>query len=40
MITADRFISVSYIICILTLLLMPLADLHFCAELDFVTPSL
>jgi hypothetical protein len=31
-------ISVSFIICILTLLLMPLAGLHFCVGLDFVTP--
>jgi hypothetical protein len=27
-----------YIICMLTLLLMPLAGLHFCVGLDFVTP--
>jgi hypothetical protein len=33
-------IKVSFIICILTLLLMPLAGLHFCVGLDFVTPSL
>jgi uncharacterized membrane protein len=33
-------ISVSYIICVLTLLLMPLAGLHFYVRLDFVTPSL
>ncbi len=33
-------ISVSFIICMLTLLLMPLAGLHFCVGLDFVTPSL
>jgi hypothetical protein len=31
-------ISVSFIICVLTLLLMPLARLHFCVGLDFVTP--
>jgi hypothetical protein len=31
--------SVSFIICTLSLLLMPLADLHFCG-LDFVPPSL
>jgi hypothetical protein len=30
--------SVSLIICMLTLSLMPLADLHFCVGLDFVTP--
>jgi hypothetical protein len=33
-------ISVSYLICMLTHLLMPLAGLHFCVGLDFVTPSL
>jgi hypothetical protein len=33
-------LSVSFMICILTLLLMPLAGLHFCVGLDFVTPSL
>jgi hypothetical protein len=33
-------ISVSFLICMLTLLLLPLAGLHFCAGLDFVTPSL
>jgi hypothetical protein len=33
-------VSVSFIICMLTLLLMPLAGLHFCVELDFVTPLL
>jgi hypothetical protein len=33
-------ISVFFIICMLTLLLMPLADLHFHVGLDFVTPSL
>jgi hypothetical protein len=33
-------ISISYIICMLTLLLMPLAGLRFCLGLDFVTPSL
>jgi hypothetical protein len=32
--------SVSFIICMLTLLLIPLAGLHFCVGLDFVTPSL
>jgi hypothetical protein len=32
--------SVSCIICMLTLLLMPLAGLYFCLGLDFVTPSL
>jgi protein FAM50 len=31
-------ISVSFIICMLTLLLMPSAALHFCIGLDFVTP--
>jgi hypothetical protein len=31
-------ISASFIICMLTLLLMPLAVLHFCVGLDFVTP--
>jgi type II secretory pathway component PulF len=31
-------ISVFFIICMLTLLLMPLAGLHFCVGLDFVTP--
>jgi hypothetical protein len=34
------FISVSLIICMLTLLLMSLAGLHSCVELDFVTHSL
>jgi hypothetical protein len=29
-------ISVSFIICMLTLLLMPLAGLHFCVGLDFL----
>jgi hypothetical protein len=33
-------ISVSYIIFMLSLLLMPLASLHFCVGLDFVTPTL
>lgn len=33
-------ISISCIICMLTLILMPLAGLHFCVGLDFVTPSL
>jgi hypothetical protein len=33
-------ISISFNIGILTLLLMPLASLHFCVGLDFVTPSL
>ncbi len=33
-------VSVSFVICMLTLLLMPLAGLHFCVDLDFVTPSL
>jgi hypothetical protein len=33
-------ISLSFIICMLSLLLMPLAGLHFCVGLDFVTPSL
>jgi hypothetical protein len=33
-------ISTSLIICMLTLLLMPLAGLHFCVGLDFVIPSL
>jgi hypothetical protein len=33
--------ALSFIICMLSLLLiMPLAGLHFCAGLDFVTPSL
>jgi hypothetical protein len=32
-------IFVYFIICMLTLLLMPLAGLHFCVGLDFVTPS-
>jgi hypothetical protein len=32
--------STSFIICMLTLLLIPLAGLHFCVGLDFVTPSL
>jgi hypothetical protein len=32
-------ISVSFIICMLILLLMPLAGLYFCVGLDFVTPS-
>jgi hypothetical protein len=31
-------ISVSFIICMLTLLLMPLAGLHSCVGLDFLTP--
>jgi hypothetical protein len=30
--------SESFIICMSTLLLMPLAGLHFCVGLDFVTP--
>jgi hypothetical protein len=33
-------ISASFIICMLTLLLMPLAGLHFCVGLYFVTPSM
>jgi hypothetical protein len=33
-------ISVSFIICMLTLLLKPLGGLHFYVGLDFVTPSL
>jgi hypothetical protein len=33
-------ISVSFVICMLILLLMSLAGLHFCVGLDFVTPSL
>jgi hypothetical protein len=33
-------ISVSFIICMLTLLLMPLAGLHFCVGFDFMTLSL
>jgi hypothetical protein len=33
-------ISVSYIIYMLTLLIMHLAGLHFCVGLDFVTPFL
>jgi hypothetical protein len=36
---ADPF-CLSCILCILTLLLVPLAGLHFCVGLDFVTPSL
>jgi hypothetical protein len=39
----DRFdtpVGASFIICMLTLLLIPLAGLHFCVGLDFVTPSL
>jgi hypothetical protein len=32
--------SIPYIICMFTLLLMPLAGLNFCVGLDFVTPSL
>jgi hypothetical protein len=32
-------ISVCFIICMLTLLLMPLTGLHFCGVLYFVTPS-
>jgi hypothetical protein len=31
---------ISFIICMLILLLMPLAGLHFCVGLDFVIPSL
>jgi hypothetical protein len=38
--TLVRNNQVSFIICMLTLLLMPLDDLHFCVGLDFVTPSL
>jgi hypothetical protein len=38
-ITGDLVI-VSFFICILILLLMPLAGLHFSVRLDFVTPSL
>jgi hypothetical protein len=34
------WLKVSFIICMLTLLLMPLAGLHFCVVLDFVTPLL
>jgi hypothetical protein len=33
-------ISVSFIICMLTLLLIPLAGLHSCVGLDFVASSL
>jgi hypothetical protein len=33
-------ISVSFIIYMLNLLLIPLVGLHFCVGLDFVTPSL
>jgi hypothetical protein len=33
-------ISVPFFICMLDLLFMPLAGLHFCERLDFVTPSL
>jgi hypothetical protein len=33
-------IYVYFIICMLTLLLMSLAGLHFCVGSDFVTPSL
>jgi hypothetical protein len=33
-------ISASFIICMLTLLLMPFAGLHFCVGSDFVIPSL
>jgi Asp-tRNA(Asn)/Glu-tRNA(Gln) amidotransferase A subunit family amidase len=33
-------ISVSFIICMLTLLSMPLTDIHFCVGLAFMTPSL
>jgi hypothetical protein len=36
----EHVTSVSFIICMLTLLLMPLAGLHFCVGLGFVTPSL
>jgi hypothetical protein len=32
-------IPVSFIVCMVILLLMPLAGLHFCVGLDFVTPS-
>jgi hypothetical protein len=32
--------SVPFIVCVLTLLLMPFAGLHFCVGLDFVTPFL
>jgi hypothetical protein len=34
------FSVTSFIICMLTLLLMPLAGLHFCVRSNFVTPSL
>jgi hypothetical protein len=37
---ACSVISVPFTIFMLTLLLMPLAGLHFCVGLDFVTPSL
>jgi hypothetical protein len=37
---AKQLLKVSSIIYMLTLLLMPLAGLHFCVGLDFVTPSL
>jgi hypothetical protein len=33
-------ITISFNICMLTLLLMPLTGLHFCVGLDFVTSSL
>jgi hypothetical protein len=39
-IVACSVTSVSFIICMLTLLLMHLAGLHFCVGLDFVTPLL
>jgi delta-1-pyrroline-5-carboxylate synthetase len=36
----DCLPQVSFIICVLTVLMMPLAGLHFCVGSDFVTPSL
>jgi hypothetical protein len=36
--TPSNLRSVSFIISMLTLLLIPLAGLHFCVGLDFVTP--
>jgi hypothetical protein len=33
-----EIIQVSFIICMLALLLMPLGGLHFCVGLDFVIP--
>jgi hypothetical protein len=34
-----QMVCVSYVICMLTLLLLPLAGLHFCVGPDFVIPS-